>query len=249
MRSSNPSLPDTLTLVTVNLGNQAHDIRGREQSNALRRTVTLTRPGVVVIQEAQPDLVAPRGYRLIREPGPGAGHNGPILVRDGLPMRGNGALFVHDGRFGQWPAKWLTWVTVGNLAVGNWHVNAHIDLGGRPRDPHTDRTRLGLKHIADGARWARFQREHGHAVALGGDTNVASEHDHAKQYPGFPAKQLGLAGLREHRAARQGATLARRNVDRWFTCPRLGVTGGHMFDLGPRFDHNGRALTVTGWKG
>jgi endonuclease/exonuclease/phosphatase family metal-dependent hydrolase len=232
-----------LDIVSVNLGNRAHNVTTAQQRIALER-IKRNDAGVdvIVTQEARSRFATPVGYRALPVVGGGATQV-RIAVRKSLPVLGHGYLRAHPGKEGQWPARWLPMVTldapgIGPLTVVGMHVNSSIEAGGLPAatGPRMAYAFHNIETAADLARFARARL--GHGVVMCGDLNVDAYGDQQHRHRKFPAAQFEAAGLDEALPVVRSGTHAgsARRIDRAFHTRDLDVTVRDLKRFAP-YDH------------
>lgn len=238
-----------MDIVSVNLGNRAHDVTVLQQRLQMQRLAGL-RPDVIVTQEARSGWVTPTGYRTMPVVLPGAGQT-RIVTRKAARLLGHGYVQMHPGLAHQWPARNMPYVVLDrpdlatHLCVIGVHLNSGIETAGR-LSAVGERAWFALAHIeavADFARWGHAQM--GWVVAVVGDWNVHAYADRRERQRGFPSARMAAAGLVEVLPSRPSGTLGSRRVDRAF------ITQHHPFGVSVRdltrrapYDHQPILLTI-----
>jgi endonuclease/exonuclease/phosphatase family metal-dependent hydrolase len=230
-------------VVSINLGNKAHNVSVAQQRIALER-IKRHDAGVdvIVTQEARSRLITPVGYRSLPVVGGGASQV-RIIVRKSLPVIGHGYLRAHPGKAHQWPARWLPMVTIdtpglGALTVIGLHINSSIEAAGKPV-AIGPRMAYAFHNIDVAAELARFARaELGHRVIVCGDTNVDAYADRTVSHPKFPHARFRAAGLREAFPTVRSGTHGDgpRRIDRAFYSGGLDVSVRDLKRFAP-YDH------------
>lgn len=236
-----------MELITVNLGNKAHNITALQQRLQMQR-LARRRPDVIVTQEARTGWVTPTGYRAMPIILPGAVED-RIVVRKDRRVIGHGYLQMHPGKLHHWPARNLPYVVIdrGDSAAPLWvidvHLNSQIESGGRPIaiGERGRYTKHHIESVADMARWVD-RRMDGECVVLG-DLNVDAYADQRIKAPEFPAHKFGSAGLVEALPPARSGTLGARRVDRVFHTRGIGVSVADLPRRAP-YDHQPVAVKV-----
>jgi hypothetical protein len=234
-------------IITVNLGNKAHDVSALQQRLQMQRLGALA-PDVIVTQEARSGWVTPTGYRSLPVIIPGAGQT-RIIVRKSRTVLGHGYLRQHPGRAGAWPARSIPFAVIDrgdrlpDLWVVGMHLNSGIEAGGHfvatgERKVFTERY---IEHAAAIGQWVE-RRMGGDAVVLG-DTNVDAYADKRVREPEFPTRRFAAAGLREALPEQRSGTHGSRRIDRVFYTPGLRVSVRDLARRAP-YDHQPVSVKV-----
>lgn len=236
-----------MDIVTVNLGNKAHNVTALQQRLMMQR-LARRKPDVIVTQEARSGFVTPTGYRTMPVILPGARED-RIVVRKDRRVVGHGYLLMHPGREHQWPARSMPYVVIdrGDSARPLWvvgvHLNSAIEAGGA-LVATGERARFTRHHIETLADFAAFTRSRLQSDAVFvGDYNVDAYADRRMMQPEFPAYQFRRAGFVEALPDERSGTLGGRRVDRAFHSPTLGVSVTDLPRRAP-YDHQPVALKV-----
>jgi hypothetical protein len=236
-----------MDIVTVNLGNKAHNVTALQQRLQTQR-LARRRPDVIVTQESRSGWVTPTGYRLMPVILPGARED-LIAVRKDRRVIGHGYVRMHPGKRHQWPARSMPFVTIdrGDSAPPLWvvgaHVNSSIEAGGAL--VATGERRLYAVHhietLADFGHWVDVRMQADCVVV--GDFNVDAYADRRMREREFPTRRFAAAGLHEALPAQRSGTLGSRRVDRVFHTDRLSVS---VLDLPRRkpYDHQPVSVKV-----
>lgn len=228
-----------MDIISANLGNKAHNVTRWQQRRQLARLAGLG-GDLVVTQEALPSsLIVPRGWRSLPQLGGGA-EQVRIIVPRGRKTIGHGAIRMHKGQEGSWPARWLPFAVVeldnGPLVVIDLHFNSGIDGGGKWAAVGV-RRRLTAHHIdavADFTRYVRTQL--GYSCVALGDTNVDAYADRRVRTADFPAARMAAAGLVEALPSQRSGTHGSRRIDRCWHTRDLSVSLSDIARVDP-YDH------------
>lgn len=234
-----------MELVTVNLGNPAHNVTTLQRRAQMRR-LARRRSAVVVTQEARPGLFVPLGYRAMPALPPGAAED-RIIVRKGLRVLAHGyAAQIHDGIEHVWPARNIPFVALddepGPLYVIGLHLESKIETRG-VLTAMGDRKVVTLRHIDAVAEFAEWVHARGARAVVLGDTNVDAYADRRVRQAGFPTRRFAAAGLIEHLPPRASGTLGSRRVDRVFATEGMRVSVRDLARHAP-YDHQPVAATI-----
>ena len=234
-----------MDIVTVNLGNKAHNVSALQQRLQMQR-LARRKPDVIVTQEARSGWVTPTGYRSMPVILPGASQV-RIVVRKDRRVIGHGYVQMHQGKAHQWPARHMPFAVIdrGDSQAPLWvidvHLNSQIEAGGR-FVAIGDRGRYTAHHIetlADFAHWVdvRMQAE---AIALG-DFNVDAYADKKMRDREFPTRQFDAVGMVEALPSVRSGTHGSRRIDRVFHTKGIGVS---VTDLPRRAPYDHQPVSV-----
>lgn len=235
-----------MDIISANLGNRPHNVTRLQQRRRLTRLAQLG--DVLVTQEALTgSLIVPRGWRSLPQLGGGA-EQVRIMVPRSRKVIGHGAIRMHPGDAGSWPARWLPFgiIELGDdpLVVVDVHLNSGIEAGGRwaAVGPRHRLTAHHIDRLADFARYVRTQL--GYSCLVIGDTNVDAYADRRERTPDFPAAKMAAAGLVEALPHKRSGTLGSRRVDRCFHTRDLRVSVTDLARVDP-YDHQSIRARVT----
>lgn len=243
-----------MKLLTVNLGNKAHNVTRTQQRLRLGQLTSAAAPDVIVTQEARyPFLPLPRGYRAI--PQVGGVHQVRLIIKATLPVIGHGYMRIHPGLEHNWPARELPFLT---LALGpdgtrrpttvlGVHLNSAIEAGGKFA-PLGLRRVYTLAHLDALVAQARAFDRLGHRVAVVGDTNFDAYADRkVRDRNGLTERFTGKAqgiGFHEALPLKPSGTHHSRRIDRLFHTTDLAVTVRDLPRRDP-FDHQPVLFTTS----
>lgn len=238
-----------MELVTVNLGNPAHNVTALQRRAQLSRLARM-RPDVIATQEGRSTLGTPTGYRAYPASPPPGGHEDRILVRKTRKVLAHGwAMLVHEGQAHVWPARYVPYVVIDRgskrppLYVVDVHLESKIETRGR-FTATGERRAVTTAHIDGVGAFVEFVHGIGCQAVVLGDTNVDAYADNRVRASAFPARQWARAGLVEALPARPSGTLGSRRVDRAFATRGLRVSVRDLARRAP-YDHQPVAVTLT----